>query len=80
MNLAHWAETYHEHHLDPRPPSNGSGPPMPTNGTALTNTLCVPVKPARMTREPTFTPHQRHEPTAPDKGGVEQSQELFETL
>ena len=29
------------------------------DGTALTSTLRVPVKPARMTREPTFTPHPR---------------------
>jgi putative transposase len=30
---------------------------------ALTSTLRVPVKPARQTREPKFTPHQRPEPT-----------------
>lgn len=31
----------------------------------------VPVKPARMKREPTFTPCQRPEPTTPGKGGAD---------
>src|SRR5260370_41076865 len=55
----------------PGPPSNGAGPPMPADGTALTSTHRVPVKPARMTREPTFTTHQQPEPTTPEKGGAE---------
>ena len=48
--------------------------------TALTSTLRVPVKPARLKREPTFTPHQRPEPTTPEKGGAEHSTESFDTL
>jgi putative transposase len=35
INLARWGEI---HHLDPRPPSNGAGPSMPADGTALTST------------------------------------------
>jgi hypothetical protein len=38
------------------------------------------VKPARMTREPTFTPHRRPEPTTPEKGDAKHSTELFDTL
>ena len=64
----------------PGPPSNGAGPPTPADGTALTSTLRVPVKPARMTREPTFTPHPEPEPTTPENGGVEQLMKLFDTL
>lgn len=40
----------------------------------------VVVKPARMTREPTFTPPPRPEPTTPEKGGAQHSPELFDTL
>jgi len=61
------------------PPSNGAGPQKPADGTALANTLVL-VQPARMTREPTFTPHPRPEPTTPEKGGAEHSTELFDTL
>jgi nicotinamide-nucleotide amidase len=42
--------------LDPGPPSNGAGPPMPAD---------------RLKRDPTFTPHQRPEPTTSEKGGAE---------
>jgi hypothetical protein len=45
---------------------------MSADGTALTNTHVL-VKPARMTREPTFIPHPRPEPTTPEKGGAEHS-------
>src|ERR1700681_482814 len=55
----------------PGPPSNGAGPPTPADGTALTSTLRVPVKPARLKRELTFEPHQRPEPTTPEKGGAD---------
>jgi hypothetical protein len=65
---------------DPRTPKQEAGPPMSADGTALTGTLRVSVKPARMTREPTFTPHQRPEPTTPEKGGAQHSTELFDTL
>jgi hypothetical protein len=47
---------------------------------ALISTPRVPVKPARLTREPTFAPHPRHEPTTPEKGGAEHSAELLDTL
>jgi hypothetical protein len=57
-----------------------AGPPMPADGSALTGILRVPVKPARMKREQTFIPHQRPEPTTPEKGGAEHSAELFDTL
>jgi hypothetical protein len=43
---------------------------MPADGTALTGTLRVPVKPARMKREPTFILHQQYELTTPEKGGA----------
>jgi len=58
----------------------GAGPPTPADGTALISTPRVPVKPARLTRQPTSIPHQRREPTMPEKGSVEQSTELFDTL
>jgi putative transposase len=80
VNLARWGQAHYAHHAIPGPPSNGAGPQMPADGTALTSTLRVQVKPARMTREPTFTPHQRPEPTTPEKGGAEHSPELFDTL
>ena len=44
---------------------------MPADGKALTDTLRVSVKPARMTREPTFARHLPLEPTTPEKGGVD---------
>jgi hypothetical protein len=53
---------------------------MPADGTALASTRRVPVKPARLKREPTFTPRQRPVPTMPEKGGAEHSTELFDTL
>jgi len=64
----------------PGPASMQAGPPTPADGTALTSTPRVPVKPARMTREPTFTPHPRPEPTTPENGGAEHPTELFDTL
>ena len=53
VNLARWGQ---QHHLDPRTPSNGAGPPSPADETALTSTPRVPVKPARLKRELTFHP------------------------
>ncbi|OOK78396.1 hypothetical protein BZL30_2649 [Mycobacterium kansasii] len=38
------------------------------------------MKPARMTRKPTFTPPRRPEPTTPEKGGSDYSSEWFDTL
>jgi hypothetical protein len=52
VNLAQWGEN--SAHLEPGPPSRVAGQTMPADGTALADTLRVPVKPARMTREPTF--------------------------
>jgi putative transposase len=72
VNLARWGQTHHMHHQIPGPPSNGAGPPTPADGTALTSTLRVPVKPAQKTREPTFTPHRRPEPKTPENGGADQ--------
>jgi putative transposase len=76
INLAHWAEY---HHRTPDPQAGGRAP-TPADGTALTSTLRVQVKPARMKREPAFTPHQRPEPTTPEKGGAEHSTQSFDTL
>ena len=53
---------------------------MSADGKALTSTLRVPVKPTRLTRKPTFTPHPRPELTTPEKGGAQHSPELFDTL
>ena len=71
---------YFLHQVSGGPPSMQAGPPTPADGTALTSTPLVPVKPARLTREPTFTPHPRPEPTTPEKGGAEHSTRLFDTL
>ena len=79
-NLARWGHDHHNPSPDPRTPSNRAGPPTPADGTALTSTPRVPVKPARKTREPTFTPHQRPEPTTPEKGSADHSPELIDTL
>jgi hypothetical protein len=49
---------------------------MPADGKALTDTLRVSVKLARMTREPMFTPHPPPEPTTPEKGGVDNAKEV----
>ena len=62
VNLARWGQ---QHHLDPRTPKQRGRATPPADGTALTSTPRVPVKPARLKREPTFTPHQRREPTSP---------------
>ena len=80
VNLARWAQAHHDPIRDPRTPSIQAGPPTLADGTALTGTPHVPVKPARTTREPTFTPHPRPEPTKPEKGGAEHSTKLFDTL
>lgn len=44
---------------------------MPVDGTALASTPRVLVKPARKTRELTFTPPDGRELTTPEKGGAE---------
>ena len=54
----------------PGPRSTRPGQPTPADGTALTNTSRVSVKPVRMKREQTFRPHLRLEPTTPEKGGA----------
>ncbi len=65
-NLARWGHSSIT--TIPGPPSTEAGPPTPADETALTGTPRVPVKPARLTREPTFTPHQRPEPTIAREG------------
>ena len=45
---------------------------MSADEQARTSTLRVLVKPARMKRKPTSTPHPRHEPTTPEEGGAAQ--------
>jgi putative transposase len=79
-NLARWGQNTTIQPSIPGPPSMGAGPPTPADGTALTSTPRVPVKPARLTREPTFTPHPRPEPTTPENGGAQHSTESFDTL
>lgn len=69
VNLARWGHT-HDTSLDPRTPKQEAGPPTPADRTALTSTPRVPVKPAWLKREPTFTPHPQPEPTTPEKGGT----------
>lgn len=71
VNLAHWGEAYHGDHK-PGPPSTEAGSPMPANGTALAGAPRVPVKPARMTREPKFKPRPRPESRTSEKGGAAQ--------
>jgi IS605 OrfB family transposase len=73
VNLARWGQTHHDElHHEPRiPKQRGRGPKTPADGTALTSTPRVPVKPARMRREPRFTPHPRPEPTTPENGGAD---------
>ena len=44
---------------------------MPADGKALTDTPRVSVKPARKTREPTFTQPPQPEQTTPEKGGAD---------
>ncbi len=53
VNLARWGQT---RHLDPRTPKQ-RGRATNADGTALTSTPRVPVKPARLKWELTFTPH-----------------------
>jgi putative transposase len=79
VNLAHWAQ-HHYNQTDPRTPKHEAGPPTPADGTALTSTLRMLAKPARMTREPTFVPPLRSEPTTPEKGGAVNPNRLFGTL
>jgi putative transposase len=56
VNLARWAENFTMLTSIPGPPSVEAGLPTPADGTALTGTPRAPVKPARLKREPTFTP------------------------
>ena len=78
-NLARWGRAHHDPHRSPDPQAGGRATNA-ADGTALTSTPRVPVKPARMTREPTFTPPRRPEQTTPEKGGARHSTELFDTL
>jgi putative transposase len=53
VNLARWGQKHCNASSEPRTPKHEAGPPTPADGTALTSILGVPVKPARLTREPT---------------------------
>jgi putative transposase len=70
-NLARWAED-REPCTDPRTPKQRGRATNARRREALTGTLRVSVKPARLTREPTFTPLPRPERGTPEKGGAEQ--------
>jgi putative transposase len=78
--LARWGHQHDTASLDPGPPSNGAGPPMPDDATALTSTPRELVKPPRSTREPTLPPPRRSEPTTPGKGGAQHLAEMLDTL
>jgi putative transposase len=80
VNLARWGQAHHEHHIDPRTPKQRGRVTNARRRDGTDQHPSVPVKPARKTREPTFTPHRRPEPTTPEKGGVEHPTELFDTL
>jgi putative transposase len=68
VNLARWGQM---HHLDPRT-SKQRGRVINARGRdGADQHSRVLVKPPRKTREPTFTPFQRPEPTTPEKGGAE---------
>jgi hypothetical protein len=62
VNLARRGQTHHQTSPDPRTPKQRGRATNARYGTALTSTLRVPVKPARLKRELTFTPRQRPEP------------------
>jgi putative transposase len=92
INLARRGQTRHTERDPSRSPDpqREAGSPTPADGTALTwgylppegqgDTPRVLVKPARQTREPTFTPRPRPEPRTPEKGGVDHSREMIGTL
>ena len=75
INLARWGQAHHDPHRSPDPKQE-AGLPMSADGKALTSTPRVLVKPARMTRKPTFTPHLRPELTTPEEGGAQHSQSV----
>jgi hypothetical protein len=77
VNLARSGETQTS---PPGPPSTEAGSSMPADEKALVSTSGVPTKPARVTRELTFTPHHRREPTTPEKGGAEPAPRSVDTL
>jgi putative transposase len=70
VNLAHWGLT---HHLDPRTSKQRGRAINARRRDGADQHPGVLVKPPRKTREPTFTPFQRPEPTTPEKGGADYS-------
>jgi putative transposase len=70
VNLARWGQM---HHLDPRTPKQRGRATNARRRDGADQHPSVPVKPARETREQTFTPYQRHEPMTPEKGGADYS-------
>jgi putative transposase len=79
-NLADWGHTHqYETSPDPRTPKQRSRATKARRRDGA-DQHPVLVKPARKTREPTFTPHPRPEPTTPEKGGADHSPESFDTL
>lgn len=78
-NLARWGQAHHDPDRSPDPQAGGRVTNA-ADGTALTSTPRVPVKPARMTREPTFTPTRRPESTTPEKGGARHSTDVRHAL
>jgi putative transposase len=79
-NLARWGQDHHDLSIDPRTPEHRGRANNARRRDGADRTPRVPVKPARKKWEPTFTPHQRPEPTTPEKGGARHSIELFDTL
>ena len=80
VNLARWGQTHHEHHLDPRTPKHGG---RATNARRRDGADQHPTCAGETSLDETgtdVTPHQRPEPTTPEKGDAEHSTELFDTL
>jgi putative transposase len=78
INVARRGQPHYEPSIDPRTPKRrGRATNARRRDGADQHPMSVLVKPARMKREPTFTPHRRPEPTTPEKGGAQHSAELF---
>ncbi|HEY9303281.1 MAG TPA: zinc ribbon domain-containing protein, partial [Mycobacterium sp.] len=78
INLARWGHAHHDSHRSPDPQAGGRATNARQRDGAHQHP--VSVKPARMTREPTFTPPPRPEPMTPEKGGGQHSLEWLDTL
>jgi putative transposase len=69
VNLARWGQAHHDRPRSPDPQAGGRAINARGRDSADRHPR-VPVKLARMRREPTFTPHLRPEPTTLEKGAA----------